>query len=102
MLKIAIDAMGGDFGPEPIMDGLLAALKQNNTFTAIAVGDKNQLENLIPSHFKHRIEILHTEDVISMTDSATDALKRKESTIYKAIELVISEEADAIVSAGHS
>jgi glycerol-3-phosphate acyltransferase PlsX len=37
-----------------------------------------------------------------MTDSATDALKRKDSTIYKAIELVRNEEADAVVSAGHS
>ena len=36
MLKIAIDAMGGDFGPEPIMEGLVAALKKNNNFTAIA------------------------------------------------------------------
>lgn len=102
MLKIAIDAMGGDFGPEPIIDGLIAALKLNNNFTAVAVGDKSQLENLIPSHFLKRVEILHTEDVISMTDSATDALKRKESTIYKAIDLVKTGDADAVVSAGHS
>ncbi|NVJ53876.1 MAG: phosphate acyltransferase PlsX [Campylobacteraceae bacterium] len=102
MLKIAIDAMGGDFGPEPIIDGLIAALRLNNNFTAVAVGDKTQLENLIPSHLKNRVEIVHTEDVISMTDSATDALKRKDSTIYKAIDLVKSGEADAIVSAGHS
>ena len=102
MLKIAIDAMGGDFGPEPIIDGLIAALKMNNNFTAIAVGDKNKLEVLIPSYYKNRIEILHTEDVISMSDSATDALKRKESTIYKAIDLVKEGTADAVVSAGHS
>lgn len=102
MLKIAIDAMGGDFGPEPIIDGLIAALRLNNNFTAIAVGDKTQLENLIPSYLKNRVEIVHTEDVISMTDSATDALKRKDSTIYKAIDLVKSGEADAVVSAGHS
>lgn len=102
MLKIAIDAMGGDFGPEPIIDGLIAALKMNNNFTAIAVGDKNKLEELIPSYYKSRIEIIHTEDVISMSDSATDALKRKESTIYKAIDLVKEGIADAVVSAGHS
>jgi len=102
MLKIAIDAMGGDFGPEPIMSGLMSALKNNNTFTAIAVGDQTQLEKLIPAHLKNRVEIIHTEDVIKMTDSATDALKRKESTIYKAIDLVKEGNADAIVSAGHS
>ena len=102
MLKIAVDAMGGDFGPEPIIDGLIAALKNNNKFTAIAVGDEKQLTKLIPPQYMNRIEILHTEDVISMSDSATVALKRKESTIYKAIELVRNGDAAAVVSAGHS
>ena len=102
MLKIAIDAMGGDFGPEPIVDGLIAALKIDRNFTAVAVGDENQLHKLIPDIFKNRVEILHTTDIISMHDSATDALKRKESTIYKAIDLVKEGNADAVVSAGHS
>lgn len=102
MVKIAIDAMGGDFGPTPIMDGLVAALKQNKNFTAIAVGKKDVLLPLIPRTYENRIEILDTDDVISMHDSATDALKRKESTIYKAIELVKNGEAAAVVSAGHS
>ncbi len=102
MVKIAIDAMGGDFGPTPIMEGLVAALKQNNNFTAIAVGKKDVLLPLIPRSLDDRIEILDTHDIISMHDSATDALKRKESTIYKAIELVKDGVADAVVSAGHS
>lgn len=102
MVKIAIDAMGGDFGPAPIMEGLVAALKQNKNFTAIAVGKKDVLLPLIPRNYDNRIEILDTDDVISMHDSATDALKRKESTIYKAIELVKNGEAQAVVSAGHS
>jgi len=102
MLKIAIDAMGGDFGPEPIMQGLLAALKANKEFSAIAVGDKEQIIPLIPQTYQDRIEILHATDVISMSDLATDALKRKDSTIYKAIELVKLGNADALISAGHS
>lgn len=102
MLRVAVDAMGGDFGPQPIMEGLISALRKNNNFTAIAVGDKEQLLPLIPQSLLSRIEILHTDDVISMSDSATEALKRKESTIYKAIELVRNNEADAVVSAGHS
>ena len=102
MLRIAIDAMGGDFGPNPIIEGLISALKKNNNFTAIAVGDKEQLLSLIPNNFLSRIEIVHTDDVISMSDSATDALKRKESTIYKAVDLVKEGKADAVVSAGHS
>ncbi len=102
MLKIALDAMGGDFGPEPIIQGLLEALRINTNFTAVAVGNKDIIEPMIPTNFKSRVEILHTEDVISMSDSATDALKRKDSTIFKAIELVKAEEAHAVVSAGHS
>lgn len=102
MLKIAIDAMGGDFGPEPIIEGLILAIRNNNNFNAIAVGDSEKLSKLIPQAFLNRIEILDTKDVISMNDSATDALKRKESTIYKAIDLVKEGKADAIVSAGHS
>lgn len=102
MLKIAIDAMGGDFGPEPIIEGLILALRNNNNFTAIAVGNKEQLLKLIPPTFLNRIEIFEANDVISMHDSATDALKRKESTIYQTIELVRDKKADAAVSAGHS
>jgi len=102
MLRIAIDAMGGDFGPEPIIEGLVLAIRNNNNFKAIVVGDKERLLELIPSSFLNRIEIVDTKDVISMHDSATDALKRKETTIYKAIELVKDGKADAVVSAGHS
>lgn len=102
MVKIALDAMGGDFGPSPIMEGLVLALKKNNSFKVIAVGKKSELSPLIPAKFDDRIEILDTEDVIGMHDHATDALKRKDSTAYKAIELVRNGEADAYVSAGHS
>ena len=62
MIKIAIDAMGGDFGPEPIIEGLILAIRNNNNFTAIAVGDKEQLSKLIPPTFNDRIEILDTKE----------------------------------------
>ena len=102
MLKIAIDAMGGDNGPTPIIEGLILALKKNKNFIAIAVGSKDQLVPLIPQRFSSRIEILDCNDVILMHDSATDALKRKDSSAYKAIELVKNDVAQAYVSAGHS
>jgi len=102
MLKIAIDAMGGDNGCEPIINGVVAALKKDRHFTAVLVGVKSELLPLIPQKFDKRIVIHEASDVISMSDSATDALKRKESTAYKAIELVRNGEADAYVSAGHS
>lgn len=102
MLKIAIDAMGGDNGPTPIIEGLLLALNKNKNFTAIAVGFTNELVPLIPQRYASKIEIINCTDVIEMQDSATDALKRKDSSAYIAIQLVKDGLADAYVSAGHS
>ena len=101
MVKIAIDAMGGDFGPEPIIKGCIEALKKRQ-FTPILVGKKSEILPLLPKRYRDKISIVETDDVISMSDAATNAVKRKESTIYKAIELVRNGEADALVSAGHS
>ncbi len=101
MVKIAIDAMGGDFGPEPIIKGLVLALKKKQ-FIPILVGKKSEILPLLPKRYRDKISIVETDDVISMSDAATDAVKRKESTIYKSMELVRNGEADALVSAGHS
>ena len=101
MIKIAIDAMGGDFGPEPIVKGCIEALKKKQ-FTPILVGKKSEILPLLPKRYRDKISIVACDDVISMSDAATDAVKRKESSIYKAVDLVKSGEADGVVSAGHS
>ena len=101
MIKIAIDAMGGDFGPEPIVKGTIEALKERE-FKAILVGKKDEILSLLPKGYKDKILIIEASDVIDMGDAATDALKRQESSIYKAVELVRNGEADGVVSAGHS
>lgn len=101
MIRIAIDAMGGDFGPEPIVKGTLEALKEKK-FQPILVGKKDEILSLLPKGYKDKILIIEASDVIDMGDAATDALKRQESSIYKAIELVRTGQADGVVSAGHS
>lgn len=101
MVKIAVDAMGGDFGPEPIVKGCIKALKKKK-FIPILVGKESEILPLLPKRYKAKVSIVDTDDVISMSDAATDAVKRKNSTIYKAIELVKTGEADGVVSAGHS
>ncbi|MDD2828597.1 MAG: phosphate acyltransferase PlsX [Sulfuricurvum sp.] len=101
MIKIAIDAMGGDFGPEPIVKGTIEALKERE-FEAILVGKRDEILSLLPKGYKDKISIIDADDVIDMGDAATDALKRQESSIYKAVELVRNGEADGVVSAGHS
>jgi len=101
MIRIAIDAMGGDFGPEPIIEGVTQALDEKNFFP-ILVGDREQILQHLPQYYLDQVDIVEANDVISMSDIATVALKRKESSIYKAVELVRNKEADAVVSAGHS
>lgn len=101
MIKIAIDAMGGDFGPAPIVEGVLQALREAS-FEAILVGKRVEIEPLVPKGLKSRISYEEASDVFDMDEMATDALKRKDSSIYKAIELVRNGSADAVVSAGHS
>ena len=101
MIRIAIDAMGGDFGPEPIIEGVIQALDEKK-FLPILVGDRDQIISYLPQYYLDKVEIVQSDDVISMSDQATQALKRKESTIYRAVELVRNDKADAVVSAGHS
>jgi glycerol-3-phosphate acyltransferase PlsX len=100
-MKIAIDAMGGDFGPEPIIEGVVKALKQKD-FIAYLVGNEKIIKPLVPKNLLEKVRFINSEDVIDMSESATDAIKRKESTIYKSIELLKNHEVDAVVSAGHS
>lgn len=101
MLTIAIDAMGGDFGPAPIVEGTLQALKERQ-FKALLVGDINVLKPLIPQEYLARISFVEASDILDMHEAATNALKRKETSIYKAVDLVKDKVADAVVSIGHS
>ncbi|MBZ7941862.1 phosphate acyltransferase PlsX [Campylobacter molothri] len=101
MISIAIDAMGGDFGEKPIIEGVIEALKEK-PFNAILVGNPKILKPLIPKDFEQYIQYEEACEVFSMEENATDVLKRKNTTIYKAIELVKNGKAKAIVSAGHS
>jgi len=101
MVTIAIDAMGGDFGPEPIVKGCLKALKKQK-FKPVLVGKKDEILPLLPKSYRDKISIVEASDVIQMSDAATDAVKRKDSSIYVAMELVKNGEADGVVSAGHS
>jgi len=100
-MKIAIDAMGGDFGPAPIIEGVVEALKEKD-FTPYLVGKEEEIKPLIPNEILDKVRFINSEDVIKMDENATEALKRKDSTIYKSIELLRNKEVDAVVSAGHS
>ncbi len=101
-MKIIIDAMGGDYGVTPSVQGTIQALQYKN-FEAFIVGDEEQIKPLIPSKLLNRqIHIVHSLDYIRMEEQASSAIKRQESSIYVGIELLKNNQADALVSAGHS
>lgn len=101
MVTIAIDCMGGDYGPEPIIQGVGLALSEY-PFTPILVGDPQKLQPFLSTPELQKLTIIESTDTIEMHEAATDALRRKESSIFKAVDLVRNEKAHGIVSAGHS
>lgn len=102
MIRIAIDAMGGDFGPEPIIEGVLEALDEGIEFTPVLVGNKRVIKKFLPDRFVSKMEIVNAKDVIEMKESASVAIKRKDSSIYVACNLLKEGKVDCLVSAGHS
>ncbi len=101
MRKIAIDVMGADNGIEPIVFGVVEALKHRE-FQALIVGDEAKISPLLPSELVNHVQIVHCLDYVKMEESATNASKRKETSIFVATELVREGKADALVSPGHS
>ena len=105
-MKIALDAMGGDFGPPNIVSGAVMALKEYRYIGKLfLVGDTPQIEAELKKHKcnDRRIEIVHATQVVDMCDRAVDAVRRKkDSSVSRAVDLVKKGDAAAIVSAGHT
>ncbi len=100
-MKIAVDAMGGDFAPEPVVLGAIAAASQLKG-EIILVGDNDQIRKFAPQ-LPHNVSIRHTTQVISMDDKPIEAIRKKrDSSLVVCAEMVKSGEADAMVSAGNT
>lgn len=103
-LKVALDAMGGDFAPEVTIAGAIEAVSEYDV-EVILVGDRSKLTEFLKGkrYPTEKIFIHHASEAVEMYESPSVALrKKKDSSIRKAIELVKHHEADAVVSAGHS
>src|SRR5881398_2951358 len=105
-MKIALDAMGGDFGPPNLVAGAVMALRDYQQITRLyLVGDSAKIENELRKHQCNdsRIDIVHATQVVEMSDRAVEAVRRKkDSSVSRAVDLVKKGEADAVVSAGHT
>ena len=107
-MKIVLDAMGGDFAPASTVAGAVEALRKYPDIEIILVGDQARIEkefaelNVAPALAK-RYTIYHASQVVDMSDSAIDAVRRKkDSSISRAIDLLADGGAEALVSAGHT
>lgn len=106
-MKIALDAMGGDFAPKNPVEGAVAALRDFPDISIVFVGDEPAVRAELVRHdtagFDSRISFHHTTQVVDMKDSGLDSVrKKKDSSVSRAVDLVKSGAADAIVSAGHT
>src|ERR1700757_365114 len=105
-MKIALDAMGGDFGPPNLVAGAVMALRDYKQISKLyLVGDSAKIKNELSKHQCNdsRIEIVHSTQVVEMSDRAWTAVRRKkDSSISRAVDQVKRGDADAVVSAGHT
>ncbi len=104
IIRIAIDAMGGDGSPKKIIDGIEQHNKNSKNIFYRIFGDKHQIEKLMPKNVKKEFyEIIHTTNSVRGTDTPLEAAKRgKDTSMWLAIESVKNKEADAVISAGNT
>ena len=104
LIKIAVDAMGGDNSPKKVIDGIIHNHKNNKANFFKIFGDKNKIISLIKDEIDNQYyEIIHTENFVLSTDSPLEAAKKgKDTSMWLAIESVKKKEADIVISAGNT
>jgi glycerol-3-phosphate acyltransferase PlsX len=104
IIKIAVDAMGGDGSPKKVIDGIHHHFRNNkNSFYQI-FGDKLKITPHITSQLPNSsFEIIHTRDVVMGTDSPLEGAKRgKNTSMWLAIQSVKEKKSDVVISAGNT
>jgi glycerol-3-phosphate acyltransferase PlsX len=105
-VTIALDAMGGDRGPDMVIPAALATLEKDDSVNLILVGRPETLERAkrqAADNYGTRLQLKSASEVVGMDEPPSDALRhKKDSSLRVAIELVKSAEADACVSAGNT
>lgn len=103
-MKIAVDAMGGDFAPQNIVEGAVKAAQEHG-IKIVLVGDEDQVSRELSRYPTSKLPIFihHTPHVVAMHDSPSMVLRRmKDSSIKVAIDLEKAGEVSGVVSAGNS
>ncbi|VTS05967.1 phosphate acyltransferase PlsX [Tuwongella immobilis] len=105
-MRIALDAMGGDHAPGPIVTGAVQALQADPDLKLILVGDQEQVEACLAGHPDaplDRVELVHSAHVIGMQESPVEAMRTKvDNSITRCWQLLAEGRAAGIVGAGHT
>lgn len=106
MATIALDAMGGDFGPEVVIPAAVHVVKKFSDIHVILVGDESRLRDCAKNNnidLDKHFEIQHASEVVEMHDDPASAVrKKKDSSMRVAINMVKEGRAQAVVSAGNT
>jgi len=103
-MKIAVDAMGGDYAPDVVVRGAIDAVREYKT-EVILVGDETRIAPLLKKVRRgcDGISVQHSSEVIGMSESAASSVRRKrDSSIVVGVNLVKQGKADAFFSAGNT
>ncbi len=104
-MRIALDAMGGDYAPEEIIKGAFMALRELNE-NIVLIGNEPSIREAMKKmdlSLEEGIEIYHAPESVGMGESPVDAIrKKKRSSIWEAMRLLKGREIDAFVSAGNT
>ncbi len=104
LIKIAVDAMGGDGSPKKIVDGIIHNHRSNKENFFKLFGNKIEIEKYLTKDIDtNYYEIIDTNEKVKSTDSPLEAAKRgKKTSMWLAIESVKNKETDIVISAGNT
>ena len=104
-IRVALDAMGGDAGPEPAVEGAARLSTEDRPVQILLVGDEPRLSEILAQHRYDPawIQVVHAADHVRQDEKPAESLeKRPEASIHIAAQLVADGHADALVSAGNT
>lgn len=104
-MKLVIDAFGGDYSPDEIIEGAVLSIKKYEDLNIILTGDLNKIENYFSVHnlSRERIEIIDAPNVIDAEEAPTTAIKREGTSLGEAFNILKKdEEVDALISCGNT
>jgi glycerol-3-phosphate acyltransferase PlsX len=105
-MRIALDAMGGDHAPGPIVTGAIEAVRDHADLTVVLVGDQARIEAELAQAGeidRARLPIVHASEIVGMAEKPVEALRKKrDNSISKCWGLLAAGEVNAVVSAGNT